>query len=84
MGKVAVLLKITPKPDFDIDKLKENLEGQIDIEDMEKKNIGFGLSVLKILVTMPDMEGEGTDELEKKVSQVEGVKRVEVEDINLL
>ncbi|MFB6076193.1 MAG: elongation factor 1-beta [Candidatus Aenigmatarchaeota archaeon] len=84
MGKVAVLLKITPKPDYDVDKLKENLENEIEIEDIQKKNIGFGLSVLKTLVLIPDTDDGDTDKLENKISGIEGVKRAEVEDINLL
>lgn len=83
MGEVAVLLRITPKPDEDLDTLQEKIEERIEVEDIEKKKIGFGLSIFKVLTKVEDKEGE-TDKLENLLSKIKGIKRAEVEDITLI
>ena len=85
MGKVAIAVKVnTEGPDVDLEKLKQELKENVPIEDMEEINIGFGLKALRIMVVRPDKEGQGTDDLENTISEIEGVAGVEVEKVTLI
>ncbi len=85
MGKVAISLKVNlAGPEVDIEKLKEAIKEKIEVEDMQEIDIGFGLKALRIMVVRPDAEGQGTDDLENTLSEIEGVASVEVEGVTLI
>ncbi|UCG95010.1 MAG: elongation factor 1-beta [archaeon] len=67
-----------------MEKLKKELKNKIPIEDMEELDIGFGLKALRIMVVRPDKEGQGTDDLENTIVELEGVAAVEVEKVTLI
>lgn len=82
MSQVTTLLTVMPKDDtIDTDELLENIESEVELKDSETEAVAFGLESLKILVNVPDGEG-GTDEVEEALSEIEGVKTVEVESVN--
>lgn len=85
MGKVAISISLTPEsPEVDLEELEKKVKNELDIEDTKEEPIGFGLKKLKIMVLRPDTEGQGTDDLEKKLSDIEGIKSVEVENVTLI
>ena len=87
MATVVVTLKIMPEsPDVDLDKLSEEaiskikeFSGECETK-IEKEEIGFGLSALKVLFTMDEGKGD-VDPLEAKIKDIEGVGSVEVADV---
>lgn len=81
MGQVAVSIKIVPESDTRdvIEKIKL-LEG---IKEVNEELLGFGLKFIKVLAIIPDSKG-GTEQIEKKLKKIQGVKRVEVEDVSLI
>ena len=85
MGKVAISLKVNlTGPEVDLEKLKETIKEKIEVKDMEEIDIGFGLKALRIMVVRPDAEGQGTDDIENALSEIEGVGSVEVEGVTLI
>ena len=84
MGNVAIVMRIMPDgPGEDLEKLKSQIKDSINVESIEEEPIGFGLTALKVLVIRPDSAG-GTDELENKIAEIEGVGNVEVTDVTLV
>lgn len=84
MGRVAVTLKVMPKsPDTDIERIKKEIRGSIEVQEIKEEPIGFGLVALRVLVVLADASG-GTDSVEKAISGIEGVASVETEDVTLL
>ena len=85
MGKVAISIKVnTEGPEVDLDKIKSSLNDKFSIEDTEEIDIGFGLKALRVMVVRPDAEGQGTDDLENAITEMEGVASVEVENVTLI
>ena len=83
MGKVAAKIKIMPEGDFDLNKLKKEIQKFSFIQNIEEKPIAFGIKALITTGIIEDSEG-GTDNIEKELSGVKGVQSVEVIDIELL
>jgi translation elongation factor aEF-1 beta len=83
MGQVAVTLRIIPKQRADINKIKELVGTNPKVKEVKIEGIGFGLSVLKALALIPDATG-GTEPLEKELTEINGVERVEVVDVSLI
>ncbi len=84
MGKVAISLKVTPEgPDVDLDKLEKVIGKKFPVEDAKREEIGFGLTVLKLLIVRDEGEG-GTDDIENDVAELDGVTSVEVENVSLI
>ena len=82
MGKVAVSLKIMPEtPDTDLNKIKDEIAGKIELKDSKIEPLAFGLSALKILVVVLDESIEG---LESKIREVDGISEVTVESSTLI
>ena len=85
MGKVAAKIKVMPQsPEIDLDELQEQLEDALPegakINGFERDDVAFGLVALMPTVIVPDDTG-GTEAVEKKFSNVEGVESVEVENV---
>jgi len=87
MANVVVTLRIMPQsPDVDLQALEKSAKEEI-IKFCSSKEfkteihpIAFGLKALIILFVMDESKGS-TEELEKTVSQIEGVESVEVPDV---
>lgn len=86
MGTAIVTLKIMPEsPETDLDKLRESATEVIsefggNVGKHETEPVAFGLMALKIFYTVDESLG-GTDEVEEKVSALEGVASVNVIDV---
>ena len=87
MAKVVVSFSIMPQnPNIDLSKLeaeaKKEIVGFCNSQEFKTQiePIAFGLKALKILFVMDESIGS-TEELEKRISQLEGVESVEVTDV---
>lgn len=83
MANVVVQLKVLPEGiEVDLDRLqdqiKDVLPGNARVYKIIEEPIAYGLKCLKVTVIIPDAEG-GTDPVEKAISSINEVSRVEVE-----
>ncbi|OKY77167.1 MAG: Translation elongation factor EF-1 beta [Candidatus Methanohalarchaeum thermophilum] len=87
MGEVAAKIKVMPEgTDVNLDELEEEISDKIkdeQLKNIEREAVAFGLEALMLTVVVKDDEG-GTDEIEEKLSEIEKVESVKVEDINRL
>lgn len=82
MGMVAISLKVMPaSPDVNLDKLKTQIAKSVEIKDARLEPIAFGLKALKLLIVAKDI---GTEEIEAKIKNIDGVADVIVESATLL
>lgn len=87
MASVIVTLKIMPEsPDSDLDNISNLAQAEIkkfsgshEIKAVQEP-IAFGLKALNIMFVMPEQKGS-TDELEKKINNIDGVNSVECTDV---
>ncbi|MDR0911649.1 MAG: elongation factor 1-beta [Methanobrevibacter sp.] len=80
MGEVAATVKLMPVDvDVDLDKIIETIKKVIpeELHSIEKEPIAFGLVALIVVFVVEDGEG-GTEEVEKKLSDIEGISTVEI------
>ncbi len=87
MAQVIVTLKIMPEsPEVDLAKITEEAKNKINdfagAGDMkiEEKPIAFGLKAINIIFVMDESKGS-TEPLEDSISEIKGVKSVEVIDV---
>ena len=86
MAVVIVTLRIMPEsPDVDLSAVRDAGEKAISdfggkLHSSEEEPIAFGLKALKLIFTMDESLG-GTDPLEEKISEIEGVQSVEAVDV---
>lgn len=84
MGEVAVTLRIMPEGvDIDLGQIEREVRARVDVQKVEREPIAFGLAALRVLTVVPDAAG-GTDEVEEKISGIDGVRSVEVIDVRRL
>lgn len=69
--------------DTDVDRIKETVEERVKVEDIRVEEVAFGLKAVKVLTLVDDEEG-AADEVEDELSDIEGVRTVEVEEVNKL
>ncbi len=87
MATVVVTLKIMPvSPEVDLNKVEEEAKkfiaefaGEGETKS-EQEPIAFGLKALKIIFVMDEAKG-GTEPLEAKIKDIEGVNSVETVDV---
>jgi len=87
MTNIIITLKIMPdSPEVNLEELEKSAVDEIKAfcgETEVKKEIepvAFGLKALKITFVMDEAKGS-TEELEKKIGEIEGVSSVEVIDV---
>ena len=87
MANVVVTLRIMPaSPNEDLEQVKYHAKKEIvnfcSAKEFKEQiePIAFGLNALNIIFVMDENKG-GTEELEKKISQIDGVESVEVSDV---
>jgi len=84
LGKVIVSMRVNPESDeVDLDKLVSDIRSRLpsyyEILRYEKEYVAFGLYALRLYIAMPeDFEG-GTDELERSLTEVEGVSSIDID-----
>ncbi|NON61477.1 elongation factor 1-beta [Acidianus sp. RZ1] len=83
MTDVLVVLKVFPDSDeIDLDKLAEEISKRLPtgytVVRKDTEPIAFGLKALVLYVQMPEQTEGGTDVLEEKASEIEGVSHAEV------
>ncbi|MFH1788900.1 MAG: elongation factor 1-beta [Candidatus Altiarchaeota archaeon] len=90
MVDLNVVAKVRVMPDgveVDIDAIKAKLEDIVSdygkIHSMEVKPVAFGLNCLEGALLLSDSEG-GLEEIEEKVSSIEGVSDFTVLEVNRL
>jgi|SRR3989344_1183929 len=87
MASIIITLKIMPAdPEVNLSRVEQkaieeikNFAGKTEIK-RELEPVAFGLNALKITFVMDENIGS-TDELEEKISRIEGVNSVEVVDV---
>jgi len=85
MGNVAISITVALSgPDIDLENLKKEIRNVVEVKEMKEEEIGFGLKNLKILVIRPDAAGHGTDDIEKNLSELNGVASVTVDNVTLI
>lgn len=86
MAEVVVTLKIMPEsPEVDLEKVQKKADSLIsefggEVGKVKIEPVAFGLKALNLFFVMDEAKG-ATDELEKNVTQVQGVNSVEVTDV---
>lgn len=86
MGNAIVTLRIMPEsPDTDLEAIKvqatkeiANFGGEVGKELIEP--VAFGLKSLSLIFVVDEEKG-GTDALEEKIREIEGVNSAEVTDV---
>lgn len=83
LGNVAISIKIMPdSPHVDLEKIKNDINKKLKIQDSKIEPIAFGLKALKILIVMPDKGG--TEQIENEIRKIKGVAEVEIESVTLV
>ena len=80
MAKMSVIYKVNAEQGS-LEKVKEALK-EMGAQEVKEEPIGFGIVVLKALFVIP--EDSSMDELESKISEIEGVSSIDVESMNRL
>ena len=87
MANVVITLRIMPTgPNIDLERINKEAKKEIidfcDAREFKEQiePIAFGLKALNIIFVMDESRGS-TEELEKKISQIDGVESVEVTDV---
>lgn len=84
MGDVAVVMKVMPEDtETDLDALEDALKDAVDVQDLEREEVAFGLQAVKFSTVVADGEG-GTDAIEEAVRTLDGVRSAEIVDLNRL
>ncbi len=83
MGKVAVELKVLPEgPEVDVEMIANEIKNKIEAKEVKIEPFVFGMKMIKVLTIVDD--SEGTDNIEKSISEIKGVGEVEVESVTLI
>ncbi|PSH00222.1 MAG: elongation factor 1-beta [Nanohaloarchaea archaeon SW_4_43_9] len=84
MGKISCVYKIMPEDDeTDLEKIKDQLREELDVEDIGEEEVAFGLKAVKVSTITTDEEG-GTDAVEEKLEDLEGIQSIELEHFDKL
>ncbi|MDR2623704.1 MAG: elongation factor 1-beta [Methanobrevibacter sp.] len=88
MGDVVATVKVMPEdPEIDLESLKEKIKSSIpegvELHNIKEEPVAFGLVALKVMFVIVDEEG-GTEVVEEKFKEIDGISSVEVQDIRRL
>ena len=86
-ARVLVVVKIFPSDiNIDLNELASRIEKALpegyQIVRKATEPIAFGLSALKLYITMPEETEGGTSKLEEVLSKVDGVEEYEIEAVH--
>ncbi len=82
MGNVGITYKIYLEADADPKQIVEFIRSWADVRDWKVEELGFGIRVLKLLLITEDKGG--TEEVDNKISSINGVSQLEVESVTLI
>ena len=77
MGDVILVIRVLPDSVENIEKVKAGLEA-LEPNRLEEEPIAFGMKAFKFTKIIPDEGGNVQEELENKISSIEGVSEQEV------
>jgi elongation factor 1-beta len=79
MGDVALIIKVMPEsPEVNREDVKKEIRAKLPrVQDIQEEPIGFGLVALKVVVVVPDAEGQ-TDAAEATLNSIPGIERAEI------
>lgn len=79
MGDVALIINVMPEsPEVDREKIKTEIKAKLArVQEIREEPIAFGLVAIKVVVVVPDAEGQ-TDAAEAALNEIEGVERAEI------
>ena len=86
MADIIITIKIMPgSPEINLKEIEEKAKVEIEnfggeVGKVEIEPIAFGIKALKLLFVMDEEKGS-TEELEKDISEIMGIKSVEVTDV---
>jgi len=85
MGDVALIIKVMPSsPEINREKIKEEIKVKVPrVQEIREEPIGFGLVAIKVVVVVPDAEGQ-TESVETAINSIDGVERAEIVESTLL
>ncbi|PSH01112.1 MAG: elongation factor 1-beta [Nanohaloarchaea archaeon QH_8_44_6] len=84
MGKISCVYKIMPEDnETDLETIKDQLREELDVEDIGEEEVAFGLKAVKVSTITTDEEG-GTDAVEEKLEDLEGIQSIELEHFDKL
>ncbi|MBN1168100.1 MAG: elongation factor 1-beta [Methanospirillaceae archaeon] len=85
MGDVALIIKVMPtSPDIDLGSIRDTIQKTVNnVQQIQEEPIGFGLVALKVVVVVPDAQGQ-TDAVEAALSNIKGVERAEIIESTLV
>lgn len=81
MGNVTIVARIFVDDPELLPALKEKIaEKGMRVADARIEEVGFGVKFLRVLIVMPDAEGD----VEDKLRRIPGVSQVQIDDVSLL
>ncbi|MDR2855552.1 MAG: elongation factor 1-beta [Methanomicrobiales archaeon] len=85
MGDVALFIRVMPEsPEVDREGIKAAIKDKVpSLQEIREEPIGFGLVALKVVVVVPDAEGQ-TDAVEAALNDIPGVERAEIVESTLV
>jgi len=88
MGKMALIVRITPKEDVSADEVinsikNENFEGA-ELKDIRKEPLAFGIFIVKAMFLLPEKADELTNKIIEKLKVMQNVNNAEIEGMTLV
>ncbi len=88
MGKMALIVRITPKEDVSADEVinsikNENFEGA-ELKDIRKEPLAFGIFIVKAMFLLPEKADELTNKIIEKLKVMQNVDNAEIEGMTLV
>ncbi|RLG70726.1 MAG: hypothetical protein DRO04_01260 [Candidatus Iainarchaeum archaeon] len=88
MGKLALIVRITPKEEIDaeavISKIKDENFGEARLKDIRKEPLAFGIFIVKAAFLLPEKKEELTEEVVNKLKALDAVEDAEIEGMTLV
>lgn len=76
----AVLMRIMPNsPEEDLEAIKDKVREEETLRDMGEKEIAFGLK--GIMASFLLSKEEGSSQLEERLKKIDGVREIEIEEV---
>ena len=86
MGNVLIIAKLYPAGVEEIKDVQEALKSFTsgEVQDVQLEPIAFGLSLVKVGITVPDKQEGVADKVEEELKKLKGVQQVEIEGVTLV